>query len=154
MEETSSQRISIMDNLRAELEGFEAGEGLSRFTGGHGLQSNVFRFSWDEPMLRIDLELPYACVLSEDEQQADDDAEISASMRMAILLLSAAEKGTLLQDGEARLVVTHDDDDLWWGVYDADGNLLDESEEWDSLAARLENALADDAENALTFIWP
>ena len=154
MEETSSQRISIMDDLRAELEGFEAGEGLSRFTGGHGLQSNVFRFSWDEPMLRIDLELPYACVLSEDEQQADDDAEISASMRMAILLLSAAEKGTLLQDGEARLVVTHDDDDLWWGVYDADGNLLDESEEWDSLAARLENALADDAENALTFIWP
>ena len=154
MEETSSQRISIMDDLRAELEGFEAGEGLSRFTGGHGLQSNVFRFSWDEPMLRIDLELPYACVLSEDEQQADDDAEISASMRMAILLLSAAEKGTLLQDVEARLVVTHDDDDLWWGVYDADGNLLDESEEWDSLAARLENALADDAENALTFIWP
>ena len=154
MEETSSQRISIMDDLRAELEGFEAGEGLSRFTGGHGLQSNVFRFSWDEPMLRIDLELPYACVLSEDEQQADDDAEISASMRMAILLLSAAEKGTLLQDGEARLVVTHDDDDLWWGVYDADGNLLDVSEEWDSLAARLENALADDAENALTFIWP
>ena len=154
MEETSSQRISIMDDLRAELEGFEAGEGLSRFTGGHGLQSNVFRFSWDEPMLRIDLELPYACVLSEDEQQADDDAEISASMRMAILLLSAAEKGTLLQDGEARLVVTHDNDDLWWGVYDADGNLLDESEEWDSLAARLENALADDAENALTFIWP
>ncbi len=154
MEETSSQRISIMDDLRAELKGFEAGEGLSRFTGGHGLQSNVFRFSWDEPMLRIDLELPYACVLSEDEQQADDDAEISASMRMAILLLSAAEKGTLLQDGEARLVVTHDDDDLWWGVYDADGNLLDESEEWDSLAARLENALADDAENALTFIWP
>lgn len=143
-----------MDDLRAELEGFEAGEGLSRFTGGHGLQSNVFCFSWDEPMLRIDLELPYACVLSEDEQQADDDAEISASMRMAILLLSAAEKGTLLQDGEARLVVTHDDDDLWWGVYDADGNLLDESEEWDSLAARLENALADDAENALTFIWP
>lgn len=142
-----------MDDLRAELEGFEVGEGLSRFTGGHGLQSNVFRFSWDEPMLRIDLELPYACVLSEDEQQADDDAEISASMRMAILLLSAAEKGTLLQDGEARLVVTHDDD-LWWGVYDADGNLLDESEEWDSLAARLENALADDAENALTFIWP
>ena len=154
MEETSSQRISIMDDLRAELEGFEAGEGLSRFTGGHGLQSNVFCLSWDEPMLRIDLELPYACVLSEDEQQADDDAEISASMRMAILLLSAAEKGTLLQDGEARLVVTHDDDDLWWGVYDADGNLLDESEEWDSLAARLENALADDAENALTFIWP
>ena len=154
MEETSSQRISIMDDLRAELEGFEAGEGLSRFTGGHGLQSNVFRFSWDEPMLRIDLELPYACVLSEDEQQADDDAEISASMRMAILLLSAAEKGTLLLDGEARLVVTHDDDDLWWGVYDADGNLLDESEKWDSLAARLENALADDAENALTFIWP
>ena len=154
MEETSSQRISIMDDLRAELEGFEAGEGLSRFTGGHGLQSNVFRFSWDEPMLRIDLELPYACVLSEDEQQADDDAEISASMRMAILLLSAAEKGTLLQDGEARLVVTHDDDDLWWGVYDAEGNLLDESEEWDSLAARLENALVDDAENALTFIWP
>ena len=154
MEETSSQRISIMDDLRAELEGFEAGEGLSRFTGGHGLQSNVFRFSWDEPMLRIDLELPYACVLSEDEQQADDDAEISASMRMAILLLSAAEKGTLLQDGEARLVVTHDDDDLWWGVYDADGNLLDVSEEWDSLAARLENALTDDAENALTFIWP
>ena len=143
-----------MDDLRAELEGFEAGEGLSRFTGGHGLQSNVFRFSWDEPMLHIDLELPYACVLSEDEQQADDDAEISASMRMAILLLSAAEKGTLLLDGEARLVVTHDDDDLWWGVYDADGNLLDESEEWDSLAARLENALADDAENALTFIWP
>ena len=143
-----------MDDLRAELEGFEAGEGLSRFTGGHGLQSNVFRFSWDEPMLRIDLELPYACVLSEDEQQADDDAEISASMRMAILLLSAAEKGTLLQDGEARLVVTHDDDDLWWGVYDAEGNLLDESEEWDSLAARLENALVDDAENALTFIRP
>ncbi|MBQ7178653.1 MAG: hypothetical protein IJS08_14660 [Victivallales bacterium] len=83
----------------------------------------MFRFDWDEPVLRISLELPWACVLSDEEQQVGNDAEISASIRMAILLLVAGEKGTLLQEGEARLTVTNDDDTLWWAVYDAEGNL-------------------------------
>ncbi len=154
MEENESQRMSVIEELRAELNGFEAGEGLSRFVDGHGLQSNMFRFDWDDPMLRISFELPYACVLSEEEQQADDNAEISASIRMAILLLVAAEGGTLLQEGEARLSVTHDGDSFGWAVYDADGYLLDDAEEWDSLAARLENTVSSDAENAVSIIWP
>ena len=154
MEEIATRRTSVMEELRVELTGFEAGEGLSRFVEGHGLQSHVFRFRWSEPTLSIDLELPYACVLSDAEEQAADDAEIAASIRMAILLMVAAGSGTLLLDGEGRLAVFHDGDALGWAVYDVEGNLLDDAEDWETLVARLENAVPNNAENAVTIIWP
>ena len=154
MEEIATRRTSVMEELRVELTGFEAGEGLSRFVEGHGFQSHVFRFSWSEPTLSIDLELPYACVLDDAEEQAADDAEIAASIRMAILLMAAAGNGTLLQEGEGRLAVFHDDDTLGWAIYDSEGNFLDDAEDWDSLVARLENAVPDEAESAVSIIWP
>ena len=154
MEEIAKHRTSVMDELRVELASFEAGEGLSRFVEGHGLQSLRFSFSWIEPTLSIDLELPYARVLSPEEEQASDDAEILASIRMAILLMMAAGNGTLLQDGEARLTVANDGEALGWAVYDANGYILDQAEDWDALVARLENAGPKDAETDMSIILP
>ena len=152
--EEDSPRMNAIAELRASLISLDAGEGLSRFVEGHGLQSQVFRFSWSEPTLSIDLELPYACVLEDSEEQAADKEEIAASIRMAILLMVAAGNGTLLQDGEGRLAVFHDADTLGWSIYDSDGYLLDDAEDWDTLVARLENAVPSDVENAVSIIWP
>ncbi|MBR4221501.1 MAG: hypothetical protein IKR81_10110 [Victivallales bacterium] len=152
--EEDSPRMNVIAELRASLTSLDAGEGLSSFVEGHGLQSQLFRFSWSEPTLSIDLELPYACVLEDEEEQAADDAEIAASIRMAILLMVAAGSGTLLLDGEGRLAVFHDGDSLGWAVYDVEGNLLDDAEDWETLVARLENAVPNNAENAVTIIWP
>ena len=154
MENIATQRKNTIDELHGALAQLESGEGLSRFVEGHGLNSNYFSFSWSEPTLDIDIELPYACVLTEADEQADDDAEISASIRMAILLLIAAGNGTLLQDGEARLSVFNDGDSIGWTVYGTDDDILDDAEEWDSLAARLENAVPVDDKNSKSIIWP
>ncbi|MBR4674513.1 MAG: hypothetical protein IKP00_08615 [Victivallales bacterium] len=152
--EEDSPCMNAIAELRAALICLDAGENLSHFVEGHGLQSQVFRFSWSEPTLSIDLELPYACVLEDAEEQAADNEEIAASIRMAILLMVAAGNGTLLQDGEGRLAVFHDDDTLGWAVYDSDGYLLDDADDWDTLVARLENAVPSDVENAVSIIWP
>ena len=74
--------------LNAALEELESGEGLSRFLDGHGLMSRRVEFEWREPKLEIDFRLPYARVLADEESQQDDDAEIGAAIRMAILLLT------------------------------------------------------------------
>ena len=53
--------------------------------------------------LAIDVDLPWGRVLSGEEAQAADAAEVGAACRMALLLLVAHEAGTLLHEGEARL---------------------------------------------------
>ena len=154
MKDIATQRADIIDALDGALVQLESGESLSNFVEGHGLNSGFFRLHWDEPTLRIDFELPYACVLQDTEDLADDDNEISASIRMAILLLIAAGNGTLLQNGEARLSVFNDGDSIGWTVYGTDEDILDDADDWDSLAARLENAVPVDDKNSKSIIWP
>ena len=144
-------RNETMEALRADLAALEAGGEPVRFAAGHGLQSRVFRFEWDEPSLRIDLELPFARVLSDEETQAADAAELGAAVRMAILLLAAADGEALLSGGEARLSVSHDGTTPRWSAAGADGEILDEADDWSALAARRDSAFPG---SAATVIWP
>ncbi len=70
----AERRDETADALRADLAGVESGEGPSRFAAGHGLMSRVFRFEWREPSLEIDLALPFARVLLDEESQGEDAA--------------------------------------------------------------------------------
>ena len=47
--EMESKRAAAIGELRAALDEIESGAGLTRFLGGHGIQSQVFEFEWDEP---------------------------------------------------------------------------------------------------------
>ena len=85
MEEKRDEAVA---ELRAVLEELEQGEPLSHFIGGHGLMSRLFEFKWDEPPVEIDFSLPYARVLSDEDAQEADNAEIGAAIRMALLLLT------------------------------------------------------------------
>lgn len=146
-----------IEELRAAVAALDVGEEVGRFMEGHGLQSRRFRFEWRDDALDIDIDLPWARVLSDEETQAADIAEIGAACRMAILLLTASEAGVLLHanDGEARLIVSCDDDGTSYAVLDADGETLDEGDDWSVLAARLEAAFpADGASPAVSVIWP
>ena len=95
MEEKNAQdieatRAEAAEELRAAFAELESDEGLTRFVGGHGVQSRVFEFEWSEPALEISFHIPYARVLSDEESQKEDDEEIGAAIRMAILLLTTA----------------------------------------------------------------
>ena len=133
--------------LSATLQELESGQELTRFVGGHGLQSLLFVFEWHDPALDIDIRLPYARVLSDEDIQAADVAEIGAALRMSILLLSAADAGTLLQEGEAALYVSNDENGPAYRVVDADGHELDAGDGWNGLAARMETAFPKNSEN-------
>ena len=149
---------AVMDNeetieeLRAALAELEAGEGLSRFVEGHGLQSRVFAFSWESEELSIDFELPCERVLSDEEDQALDAARVGAALRMAILLLSVAADGKLLAEGEARISVSADEDGARYAIVGPDGEEIDAGEDWDPLVARLDAALPDGDD--VQIIWP
>ena len=80
-----------IEELRAALAELESGEGLSRFVEGHGLQSRVFVFSWESEELSIDFVLPCERVLSDEEERALDALRVGSALRLAILLLSAAD---------------------------------------------------------------
>ena len=85
-----TKRADAVEELRAAFAELESGEGLTRFVGGHGIQSRVFEFEWSDPALEISFRIPYARVLSDEASQKEDDEEIGAAIRMAILLLSTA----------------------------------------------------------------
>ena len=147
---------AVMDNretieeLRAALAELESGEGLSRFVEGHGLQSRVFVFSWESEELSIDFELPCERVLSDEEERTLDG--VGSALRLAILRLEAAAEGRLLTEGEAGLSVSADEDGVRYAVSGPDGGVIDEAEDWDPLAARLEAALPDGED--VQIIWP
>ncbi len=77
----TNTREDVIAELRAALVELEGGAGLSLFVGGHGLMSRRFEFSWSEPTLDINFQLPYARVLADEESQKEDDAEIGAAIR-------------------------------------------------------------------------
>lgn len=150
--ELADRRNRAFNALRADLDGIAAGEGPSRFAAGHGLQSRVFRFEWREPSLEIDFALPFARLLSDAESQREDDAELCASIRMALLLLAAAEAGSLLEDGESRLRVSHDGRRAVWSALGPDGAPVCRNGDWDTLIARLEAVLPRDEREMTVFL--
>ena len=138
--------------LNAALEELESGEGLSRFVDGHGLMSRRFEFEWREPKLEIDFRLPYARVLADEESQQDDDAEIGAAIRMAILLLTVDGEKVDDIDGMS-LSVWVDDNGAGYSIRDAEGEVVDSGDDWSGLVHRLESALPE-GEESLSVIWP
>ncbi len=144
-----TKRAAAIGELRAALAEIESGEGLSRLVGGHGLQSRVFEFEWNEPSLGLSFRLPCGRILSDEEAQKDDDAEIGAAIRMAILLLTLVGR----PDAASRIEVACDDRGTTYAIYDADGALEDSGSDWGPLVRRLETALGNDTET-VSVIWP
>ena len=144
-----AKRAAAIEELRAAIAEIESGAGLTRLVGGHGLQSRVFEFEWREPLLEIDFRLPYGRVLSDEESQKHDDAEIGAAIRMALLLLAMAGR----TDDASRIEVSCDDRDTTYAVYAPDGTLEDSGTDWTPLVRRLETALGG-AQESVSVIWP
>ena len=147
-----SETIAALNEALAELEGGQGGAGLSRFVAGHGFMSRSFEFHWREPALEIDFRLPYARVLSDEESQKDDDAEIGAAIRMAILLLTV--EGRKVADAEQMaLSVWLDESGAGYSIRDGQGETVDSGDDWSGLVRRLESALQEGEED-LAVIWP
>lgn len=142
-----ARRLEAVEELRAAFAELESGEGLTRFVGGHGLQSRVFEFEWSEPSLDISFRLPYARILSDEESRKDDDEEIGAAIRMAILLLT-------VEGQESKVEVSCDDRGMAYAVYSADGELEDSGDDWAPLVKRFETQLSDNSFESLSIIWP
>ena len=150
--ESETQEETI-NELKAALAELESDEGLEMFVEGHGLQSRYFAFSWQSDELEIDYNLPYARVLSEEEEQKLDAARIGAAIRLAILLLATSSSGALLHDGEATLSVTAGETGASYSIVGTDGEVVDSSEDWEPLIARLEADLPA-AAGDIQVIWP
>ena len=144
-----AKRAEAVEELRAAFAELESGEGLTRLVGGHGFQSRVFEFEWSDPALEISFRLPYARVLSDEASQKEDDEEIGAAIRMAILLLTMAGR----TGSASRTEVTCNDRSTSYAVYNADGELEDSDTDWAPLVKRLEAELGD-APESVSIIWP
>ena len=144
-----ARRSEALDELRAAFAELESGEGLTRLVGGHGFQSRVFEFEWNEPSLGITFRLPYGRVFSDEESQKEDEAEIGAAIRIALLLLTVAGRS----DAESRIEVTSNSHGTMYAVYAADGELEDSDTDWAPLIKRLEADLGDSQES-ISIIWP
>ncbi len=148
-QDIEAKRAEAAEELRAAFAELESDEGLTRFIGGHGVQSRIFEFEWSEPALEISFHIPYARVLSDEESQKEDDEEIGAAIRMAILLLTTA--GNV--GATSRIEVSCDDRGTSYAVYAEDGELEDSGTDWSPLVRRL-GAELDNAPEALSIIWP
>ena len=148
-QDIDAKRAEAAEELRAAFAELESGEGLTRFVGGHGLQSRVFEFEWSEPALGISFRIPYARVLSDEATQKEDDEEIGAAIRMAILLLTLAGR----MESASRIEVSCDDRGTAYAVYAANGEIEDSGSDWAPIVKRLESVLGD-ASEPLSIIWP
>ena len=147
--EMESKRAAAVEDLKAALSELESGAGLTRFVGGHGLQSRVFEFEWDEPALGIRFRMPCGRLLSDEESQKEDEEEIGAAIRMAILLLTMAVR----PDAESQIEVSCNDGGTAYAVYAADGEIEDSGTDWATLVKRLETELGA-APETVSIIWP
>lgn len=152
-ETLEERRAEALVDLEEALEEIESGEGLSMFVEGHGIQSRVFSFEWSEPQLQISYELPTGRVLSGEEAEKSDDAEIAAAIRMALVLLRTVRDGKMEGAGYGSISVSCDDDGASYAIRAEDGSLIEESEGWSSLVKRLEDVLGDAVED-MVIIWP
>ena len=148
-----TKQEETINELKAALAELESDEGLEMFVEGHGLQSRYFAFSWQSEGLEIEYNLPYARVLSDEDAQKLDASRIGAAIRLAILLLATSSSGALLHDGEASLSVTADDTGASYSIFGSDGEVVDSSDEWEPLIARLEADLPNVGDN-VQIIWP
>ncbi len=148
-----TKQEETINELKAALAELESDEGLEMFVEGHGLQSRYFAFSWQSEGLEIEYNLPYARVLSDEDAQKLDASRIGAAIRLAILLLATLSSGALLHDGEASLSVTADDTGASYSIVGSDGEVVDSSDEWEPLIARLEADLPNVGDN-VQIIWP
>ena len=148
-EDMKEKRAEAVEELKAAFAELESGEGLTRFVGGHGIQSRVFEFAWSEPALEIAFRIPYARVLSDEASQRADDEEIGAAIRMAILLLTSAGRLASV----SRMEVSCDDRGTTYAVYGAEGELEDSGADWAPLVKRLETEF-DGGSEPLSIIWP
>ena len=148
-EKTREETIRALNTALAELEG---GDGLSRFVGGHGFMSRRFEFEWSEPGLEIDFRLPYARVLSDEESQKDDNAEVGAAIRMAILLLTAGGGKNDGDEGRS-MRVWAGEAGLGYSVRDGQGEVVDSGDDWSGLVHLLESSLPGGNEE-VAVIWP
>ena len=144
-----SRRAAAIEELRAAFAEIESGAGLTRLVGGHGIQSRVFEFEWREPSLEISFRLLYGRVLSDEAAQKDDEAEIGAAIRMAILLLTTAGR----VESAPRIEISSSDRGTAYAVYAADGELEDSGTDWAPLVKRLEAELGDESK-PVSVIWP
>ena len=147
------KRIAAIAELENALDEIESGEGLSTFVEGHGLQSHRFRFEWREPLLHISYDLPTGRVLSSEDDQKSDDAEVGAAIRLALVLLRAFENGKPESFEDGTLSVSCDDDGARYEIRADDGSVIDEEEGWSGLASRLEGVFGDLSEELMIF-WP
>ena len=148
-QDIEAKRAAALAELKAAFADLESGQGLTRLVGGHGIQSRVFEFEWDEPALGIRFRLPYARVLSDEETQKEDDEEIGAAIRMAMFLLTTAEH----RESESRIEVSCDERGTAYAVYSADGELEDSGTDWAPLVKRFETEFGA-ASEPLAIIWP
>lgn len=149
MKSMEASRAAAVAELKAALEELESGMGLTRLVGGHGIQSRVFEFKWSEPALGIDIRLPYDRILSGEEARQEDEAEIGAAIRMAIVLLVSANG---LPD-VSRIEVACEQRRMSYALYGADGEIEDSGDEWEPLVKRL-SAQIDDVSPNFSVIWP
>ena len=145
-----AKRAEAVERLRAASAEIESGRELTHFAGGHGIQSRVFAFEWREESLGISFRLPYGRLLQDVATRKEDDGEIGAAIRMAMLLLATAGRR---EASSPRLEVSCDERGTAYAVYGADGELLDSGTDWAPLVKNLETVLGD-APEPLSIIWP
>ena len=148
-----TKQEEAINELKAALAELESDEGLEMFVEGHGLQSRYFAFLWRSDGLEIEYNLPYARVLSDEEEQKLDAARIGAAIRLAILLLATSSSGALFHDGETALSVAANESGASYSFVGSNGEVVDSGEEWGPLIARLEADLPD-AGVDVQIIWP
>jgi len=148
-------KTEAVNRLRNAIRELESGEGLSSLTGGHGLQSRTFEFSWSSPTLTIAFSMPYGRVLDDDETRQEDDVAIGAACRLAILLIESDAAGSLLSEGESSMSVSFDR--LAGANYrttDDEGEIVDSGSDWCGLVARIERNFHSGDSEPLSIIWP
>ena len=154
-ETAATMKVEVVDQLKTAISELESGERLTALTGGHGLQSRTFEFTWMTPTLAISFTMPYGRVLDDDETQQEDDANIGVACRLAILLIEADAAGSLLFKGEDSMSVSFD---RFAGAHyhttAADGKTIDSGSDWTGLIARFEHAFQSNGIDAMSIIWP
>ncbi len=152
-EHIAERRSEAAEALHSALGELESGNAPSEFVEGHGLQSRYFVFSYRSDWLSIEYRLPYARVLSGEDEASLDNARIGAAIRMAMLLLASDSGDALLHDGEAALSVEAGESGVRYAITDQDGDEIDSCDDWQPLIARLENDIPAAGES-LRIIWP
>jgi hypothetical protein len=139
--ELTKKREEAITDLLAALNEINSGTEMTHFVNGHGLQSRYFKFAWNDPALGIDFRLPYDCVLSDAETQKANTWEIGAALRLAVLLLDAANRGALFQKGEDFLNISLDEGGAQYRIFSSEGDQIESGEGLEALVRRLEMSL-------------